>query len=208
MVQPYPRPIIKRKTGGNSKRGKSRIYTDTPEKDRLEELEREKENRYKRKKTTKKESVTRQVFTQQTKNKNEGKKNKKKTVSSSDSESNESIILESDEVSDDFSDVDYSLTDNDELDKNDYVLVKFASKTTIVHYVGIVTEVLNLNEFEIKFLRRKQPGYKFYLPNVEDKSVVDRGDIVLKLPPPNSAKTVRTSSLITFSVNMSSYNVN
>lgn len=111
-------------------------------------------------------------------------------------------------MSDEFSDVDYSLTDEDILKENDYVLVKFPEKTTIIYYVGVITKPLHLNEFEVKFLRRKRPGYKFYFPDIDDIATVARSDIVLKLPHPNSAKTARTSSLVTFSANLSLYNVN
>lgn len=44
--------------------------------------------------------------------------------------------------------------------------------------------------------------FKFYYPLVEDTSTVDRYDLVLKLPQPNPSKTARTSSLLTFNINL------
>ncbi|KAK9692600.1 hypothetical protein QE152_g35052 [Popillia japonica] len=130
-------------------------------------------------------------------------------TSTSNSDTEESIVLEADEISDDFSDVEnvHLITDDDQIHQNDFVLVKFPTKMTAVYYIGKVLKCLNLNEFQIKYLRRKTPGYKFYYPLVDDISAVDRSDLVSKLPAPNSAKTARTSCLLTFNVNLSSYNV-
>ncbi|KAK9744406.1 hypothetical protein QE152_g7781 [Popillia japonica] len=109
---------------------------------------------------------------------------RKMSTSSSDTE--ESIALEADEISDDFSDVGnvHLITDDNQIHQNDFVLVKFPTKMTAVYYIGEVLECLNLNEFQIKYLR------------------LDRSDLVSKLPAPNSA---RTSSLLTFIINLSSY---
>lgn len=87
-------------------------------------------------------------------------------------------------LSDDFSDLEnvHFITDDDEIHQNDFVLVKFSLKMSVSYYVGKVIESLNLNEFQIKYLRRKVPGYKFYYPLVDDISTVDRSDLVLKLP--------------------------
>ncbi|KAG5890431.1 hypothetical protein JTB14_025838 [Gonioctena quinquepunctata] len=52
LVRPFPRPCIEKKNG-EKKRGKSRIYTDTPEENRLEQLEYERGLRKKTKKRRK-----------------------------------------------------------------------------------------------------------------------------------------------------------
>jgi len=67
-------------------------------------------------------------------------------------------------MSDDFSDMESAnlLTDDDIIQQDDFVLVKFPLKTSIYYYIGRVVEVINSNEFVIKFLRRKTPGFKFY----------------------------------------------
>lgn len=191
----------------NSRKGKSRIFTSTPEKSRLEEIERERERRKNIQCERNQKRLLKQVFPENKRAKHATKRIRKMSTSSSNSD--ESIVLESDEISDDFSDLEnvHFITDDDEIHQNDFVLVKFSLKISVSYYVGKVIESLNLNEFPIKYLRRKVPGYKFYYPLVDDISTVDRSDLVLKLPEPNSAKTARTSSLITFNINLSSYNV-
>lgn len=125
------------------------------------------------------------------------------------------MVLESDGVSEEFSEEEQEdenvvklLQDDDEIQLNDFLLVKFPLKTNIIYYVGKVTEVINLHEYSLNFLRRKTPGYTFFYPVVEDISTVDRQNVVLKLPVPTSAKTARTSSLLSFKIDLSTYNVN
>lgn len=131
--------------------------------------------------------------------------------STSSSDSNQSIVLESDDcISDTFSDEEneMKLLDDEMIHVEDYLLVKFPLKSSIKYYVGKVIQVLNVNEYQIKFLRRKSQGYHFIYPVIDDIATIDRCDIVAKLPVPNSAKTARTSSLLSFNVDISMYNVN
>lgn len=210
-VRPYPRPCIERKKKENkkSRKGKSRIYTDTPEKNRLEEIEQERENRRKKKEDIKKRRVMRQVFSEQNKKDKTASKNNRRPSTTS-TETDQSLVLESDDLSDQFSeDIAMDLLkDDDVINKNDFLLIKFPSKTNVVHYVGMVTEIINPNEYMVRFLRRKVPSDKFYYPAVEDTSIVDRCDIVLKLTAPEAAKTARTSSLFSFKIDFSTYHVN
>ncbi|KAF5294713.1 hypothetical protein FQA39_LY00197 [Lamprigera yunnana] len=128
------------------------------------------------------------------------------------SETEQSVNLESDELNDDFSDFEYEnspylLLNDDIIHENDYLVVKFQLKSNIVHCIGTVTEVINVEDFEIKFLRQKSLSYQFFYPAVEDKATVDRAVIIPKLPALNSPKTTRTSSLISFDINLSSYTI-
>ena len=69
-----------------------------------------------------------------------------------------------DEYSDELSD---QITENNEIIGSrvgDYVLVHYAKKKSIVHYVGLFTKKVE-NEVEIKYYRRKPDSYKFYLPD-------------------------------------------
>ena len=134
---------------------------------------------------------------------------KKRCLSSSSSDTEVSVVLDSDEASDEFDDLENMelLKDDDEINVNEFLLVKFPLKTNIIYYVGNVVDTINLNEFLIKFLRRKMPGYNFFYPNVDDISTIDRCDIMLKLPAPNTSKTARTSRLMSINANLSSYNV-
>lgn len=101
----------------------------------------------------------------------------------------------------------YFQPEDNEIRENDFVLVKFPTKVTVSYYVGKIIECLNINKFQSKYLRCKTPGYKFHYPLVDDISIDDRSDLVLKLPEPNSAKTARTSSLITFKLDLISYSI-
>lgn len=204
LVRPFPRPIKKQQTKKN-RQGKSRIYTDTPEKDRLQQMENERESRKKKQEERKRQKVIKQVFPE----------NKKLKVtrkdSTSSSEDDQSILLESDDQSDDFSEEENSLevlNDEDIINKNDFLLIKFIVKSTTIHYVGKVIDIIKPNEYMIHFLRRKVPGYKFIYPVVDDISAVNRSDVVLKLPQPSSAKTARTSRLLYFAANLSTYFIN
>ncbi|XP_074035914.1 uncharacterized protein [Leptinotarsa decemlineata] len=207
IVRPFPRATVKKTKKTKSRKGMSRIFTTTPEKNRLGGIEKERERRKQIQCERNQKRLLKQVFPENKKAKIATKLTRKMSTSSSDSD--ESILLESEEISDDFSDEEnvHLITDDDDINKNDFVLVKFPLKMTVSYYVGKVIESLNLNEFQIKYLRRKVSDYKFYHPLVDDISTVDRRDLVLKLPKPNSAKTARTSSLLTFNINLSSYNV-
>ncbi|XP_074034144.1 uncharacterized protein [Leptinotarsa decemlineata] len=189
IVRPFPRATVKKTKKTKSRKGKSRIFTTTPEKNRLEGIEKERERRKQIQCELNQKRLLKQVFPENKKAKIATKLTRKMSTSSSDSD--ESIVLESEEISDDFSDEEnvHLITDDDDINKNDFVLVKFPLKMTVSYYVGKVIESLNLNEFQIKYLRRKVPDYKFYYPLVDDISTVDRRDLVLKLPKPNSAKT-------------------
>lgn len=130
--------------------------------------------------------------------------------STSSSDTNQSLYLESDDLSDEFSEEENTklLQDDDIIHENDYLLVKFPLKSNTLFYIGKVLEVTNYSEYLIKFLRRKTSDYTFYYPVIDDISTVDRSDIVLKLPQPTSAKTARTSSFLSFRINLSVYNIN
>lgn len=73
-----------------------------------------------------------------------GPKNSRKlSVSSSDTD--ESIVVESDDISDEFSEPEneHLITDDDVIQQNDFVLVKFPLKTNVFYYVGQVIEIIN-----------------------------------------------------------------
>lgn len=66
---------------------------------------------------------------------------------------------------------------------NDYVVVKFAGKKSIKHYIGLVLSK-DGNEFSLKYMRRVT-GNKFIFPTIDDISVVDQSDIVFILKQPD-----------------------
>lgn len=98
-------------------------------------------------------------------------------------------------------DEDNSEVKNENLSVDDFIVVKFCTKKTVVHFVGQIMEK-NGDELQVKFLRRK--GLKFY---VHDISAVEIQDVLKKLSAPLNMKgTDRTQSLISFNFNQSMYN--
>ncbi|KAG5892453.1 hypothetical protein JTB14_009861 [Gonioctena quinquepunctata] len=90
----------------------------------------------------------------------------------------------------------------------DFLLVRFAKKKSIVHYVGKVTSKYSFSEFEITYLRKKSTSYVFIYPYVEDTASADIANVMTKLPKPHITKgTSQTASFFSFSFDFDSYNV-
>lgn len=97
------------------------------------------------------------------------------------------------------------LLDDEKMLKDDYVLVKFVTKKLILHYVGKVIEVLENEEFEVRFLKKCTQGFIF--PQVADISSVERKDVVSKLTKPTTTPgTSRMASYIQFNISFFCYN--
>lgn len=87
----------------------------------------------------------------------------------------------------------------------DWVLVKFAGKKNIKHYVGQITKI-DPNEITVKYARKSNFLKKktfFIFPSNEDISDVPIDDIICVLPTP----TIGRRGEICFEVEFSSYNV-
>lgn len=153
VIRPYPTAVSSRKTNKGRKPGKSRIYTDIPEKIELEErhkqkklkkIEQERKARAKAVKRSLKELNSRQK-----------KKKAKKIESDEDSEESESsqlslrksstspVDLEMDEETEDCSINDNLNVIPEKIKDNCYVLVRFEKNISVVYYVG---KVLSLFE--------------------------------------------------------------
>ncbi|KAF2904216.1 hypothetical protein ILUMI_01964 [Ignelater luminosus] len=125
-----------------------KVYTDSPENDRLEEMEREKENRKNKypkpnlfNKNVRKQPLEKVKFNQ---------------VYSdfSSSVSNVSLRDNSDEdLSEEFEDI--KKLNKEELSKGDFVLIRLKVKNAMVHFVGQILSILDEDTTKIKFLRRK-----------------------------------------------------
>lgn len=189
-IRPFPKIMF---GNGNKKKrkreSKSKIYTSTPVLNEIEEKENEKQRKLS---LTKSKKTKRKIFVE-------------KTQDEESSESDESIeLIESDD--DPSVEAFPALVDeNFSINVNDFVFTKFATKTTIVYYIGQVVETTP--EFKIKFLRRKGNTYIFAFPNVDDFSIVEKEDILLVLPPPTGSGTARTASLLKFKFNFKGWNV-
>ena len=83
---------------------------------------------------------------------------------------------------------DIELPDANSLKENDFVLIKFATKNTVVMYVGqVLSRTVYSDEtiFEVKFMRREKPkSITFIFPIVEDISEVSFENVVGKLQNP------------------------
>lgn len=96
----------------------------------------------------------------------------------------------------------------DNIKIGDFLLVKFEKKKSVVYYVAKVISKYGVSEYEVSYLRKRPRAYIFLFPTVEDRASVDFKDVVLILPKPNFSKgTTRTSSMYTFSINFSGYDI-
>lgn len=92
---------------------------------------------------------------------------------------------------------------------SNYVLVKFATKKTLKHYVGQIVSLEEGNKYLVKFLRRKPPRYHFIIfPDVDDVALVPTGDVI-KLPESIQCRgTARINRKYSFSVDFSVFPIN
>lgn len=178
-VRPYPKAPPRCDNPRGRKRGRSKILTETPEKEAAEQQKIEKQNKSK---------VTKKVF----------------DIIESKS-TNLSIYEDSDgSLSEDVSSESEHEVDIEKLSIDDFVIVKFCTKKTIVHYVAQIIEKRD-TELRVQFLRKK--GLKFHFPITTDISDIESEDVVRKLHSPSNVKgTERTSSLMSFNINHSQYN--
>ncbi|KAF5284816.1 hypothetical protein FQA39_LY04541 [Lamprigera yunnana] len=130
---------------------------------------------------------------------NKRPKRKLEVVNHSNSSSNESDAISfhdnSDEdLSDEFEDV-----NRNDLNNGDFVLVKFNTKTKLIHFVG---QILNISEetSKIRFLRRKRLSTTFYFLFIDDISEIANEDIMSKLKTPPKSGTTRTASFSTSAI--------
>jgi hypothetical protein len=99
------------------------------------------------------------------------------------------------------------LLDDETVSVGDFVLVRFSTKKKVLYFVGHVQELLDCDEYLVKFLRRRK-NYCFCYPAVDDISSIPRKEIIAKLPKPHEIKgTARQASYIKFSVSFSNYDV-
>ncbi|KAL3282929.1 hypothetical protein HHI36_006087 [Cryptolaemus montrouzieri] len=118
-------------------------------------------------------------------------------VMTSDSEDNEMPSESEEEV------INEEPVNPEHINIGDFLLIKFEKKKTVIHYIAKVVFKYSVTEYE-----KKAGSSKFIFPIVEDKASVDVRDVVLQLPKPTFSKgTSRTSSLYSFSVGLTRYNV-
>ena len=96
-----------------------------------------------------------------------------------------------------------------DIEQDDFVLVKFLGKRSVTHYVGIIVRI-DGSEAETKFLRRADLRYStqihFVFPDKEDIGTHPLDDIIMKLPNPSTVGgTKRCSSKFVFPCNLEAY---
>lgn len=85
--------------------------------------------------------------------------------------------------------------------KNDFVLVCFNTKKTTKYYVGLVQEVVDNDQFLVKYMRKKKEKI-FVFPQVDDISLVSHEDIAAVLEKPD----ITSRGIYTFNYNFDAYN--
>lgn len=183
QLRPFPKAGPRKGRGGRN-RIKSRILTDTPVKAEIEQ----RHSMKKMKKTSQ--------------NIKKAKKQTKRRIIdlSSDSESEpENFHISSEDEDDYFEDSQASI------EIGDFVLVKFTTKSSFIHYIGCVMKV-NEDDFSINFLRRSNAcSFSFIYPENEDVATVPKSDAI-KLPHPMiSGGTKRVALKMKFDCDISNY---
>jgi hypothetical protein len=207
-VLPFPKYVPKTNKRGGRKKGRSRIITNTPEKNLLEEELKEKKTKLLSKLAKKANKEAKKTAK---KLKLEG--TKRNIFQNDDSTSNEDEM----EVQyADFGDSPEEFSDDEEypaplLDRdftvNDFVVTKFATKKTIKHFIAQIEEP-TADGFAVKFLKKKDTALKFYFPDNTEKSEIDSEDLVLKLRQPDIiGGTSRAANCFSFKEDLSSFNL-
>lgn len=218
-IRPYPK--VNRDATTKPKKGKitgkSRIYTDTPEKERLQEIQKAREikKQEQERKNRAKEMKRALNLLSQTDKIAKPKRQKKDTELETDSEDETNMSLresgssplstERSDFEEDANNEEPVLSEN--INEQTFVLVKFEKKTTVLHYVGKVLKKYGPMEYNVSFLRKKPDSWKFVFPNVKDEGTVCLSDVVAVLPLPKSSGTARTANIFCFDRNFIAYNV-
>ena len=185
-----------RKSGTKRKCGKTLVLTDTPVKESLIAEMNEKRNSEQKGKT------------------------KMKIVREGEGDSEEDFDKEADfakKLRDDDASGDEILGEDDgrlvvdpcadvgnNVSEGEYVLVKFAGKTKVSHFVGVVISTDGF--FSTVSFFKKASETSFVKPDPADISDVDNNDIVMILPPPQkSGGTKRLSERFSFCIDISGY---
>jgi hypothetical protein len=184
VVRPFPKLKTRTENTRGRKRGSSRIYTNTPEKNEIDI-----KTQNKKKESAKFSGVVRNVMggkavakvgaksskrqfssdseesaEEQCKHKyKKGVKKDGKEGAFSDSEENDEeqcirkICVDSDlDMDFDEDNLPDELLDNESVSVGDFVLVRFSTKKKVLYFVGHVQELLDCDEYLVKFLRRKE----------------------------------------------------
>lgn len=205
-LRPFPKAPPRKETKRGRKRGKTMVATSTPELKRMREEKMYKENAAtakEQKKCNKNNTKAKRKLTMDEIEEREEREAEKEPVPLDDEDSFDEFDVGCEEIPE--------FKDPKDISIGDFVLVQFtvgtSSSAKCKYYVGCVAEMTNDLEVLIDFYRRK--GNIFMKPQVEDKVLIMKMDIVAKLPMPTIQKgTARTLSRLNFGdLSFQMYNV-
>ncbi|KAL3269854.1 hypothetical protein HHI36_008912, partial [Cryptolaemus montrouzieri] len=167
--------VLKRK---GREKGRSRIYTETPEKNRLESLRNEKNRKRELQKAKQhaKELKTAKNLLGLT----EPKKRKRVTSLPSEIDSDSSqdeVVMTSDSEDIEMPSESEEEVINEEpvnpehINIGDFLLIKFEKKKTVIHYIAKVVFKYSVTEYEVLYLRKKQGLLSLYFQLWKTKQV-------------------------------------
>lgn len=190
-----PLPKANREVKKKRKReSKSKIYTATPE---IEEIRSKNEEKLRKNNLKSSKATKRKVF------KKSDKESDSDDLGDDDNTSLDLVDSDNDSSIDEFPII---IDDDFVVNVNNFVLARFFTKTTTIHYIGQVLKK-DLNNYEIKFLRRRNNSSSFAFPVTDDIAIVEREDIIAVFPTPERSGTARTASIFKFKFNFKGWNV-
>lgn len=93
---------------------------------------------------------------------------------------------------------------NEELDKEDFVIVAFKTQKTTIHFIGKILRKDEDSYYEVKFLRKRKKAFIF--PDENDISHVRRNEIVKVLQQPECPSSSR--EIFYFQEDLSKFKIN
>lgn len=194
MIRPYPK-AAPRKTKGGRKKGKSRILTETPEKN---EIETEYLKRQAKKAKTKVQKVTKKVFEDSSDDENA---EIPLQDSSSDGDYFEKLVEEENMEIQQERDI-----ENSTILEGDFVLVELKGKKSVRHYIVEIKKISGKRYLEGVYLKKIMNSNKFVKSG--ELYEIDESDILKKLPKPSVVGgSERRMEQFSFSVDFMCYNM-
>ncbi|KAG5881610.1 hypothetical protein JTB14_030307 [Gonioctena quinquepunctata] len=150
QLRPYPKAKTRTMKASNRKKTKSRVLTDTPEKDEIERIFNERQRKEELKKS---KQVVRNITAR--------KKKVPVEVESSEDEETYSPDSDSSEISNEICEPEEQAFVCTSLKHGDYVLTKICGKKSINFYVAAIINIVTNDEFQVKHLERFGSTTKF-----------------------------------------------
>lgn len=220
VLRPFPKAGARKNTGKTRRKGSTKILTDTPVKEEIEQYKSTSKNK-KITKTLKQtvKSVKKKVFSEDECEQPKKKLTKKNQLmeSSSEDSSVENLKLDDSSSDDDPEHFYETIRQNAEIEKmdespikeGDFVLVALGTKKVVRHFVAKVVGIV-VDGYEVKFYKKivGTTASRSFVPSDEDISLVNETEVVLHLPAPTSVGlSKRQENQLLFSVDFSDFNI-